>query len=208
MPSKKLKAPLRPDRYYHIYNRGNNKEKIFYHSGDYYSFLALYKKYVAFYVKTYAFCLIPNHFHFLIKTGFGFDSSQVSIANQLRKVFICHTQRINFMQRRTGGLFTKSYQRIEIQDEAYLTQVVNYIHKNPVKHGVERNFEKYIYSSYKIFLSDSETLLARDEVLEWYGGKQEFIDYHFNDLTDPQTFGLLNLEENELKILKPGTESL
>jgi putative transposase len=199
MPSKKLKTPLSPDRYYHIYNRGNNKEKIFYHSGDYFSFLAKYKEYVAPYVKTYAFCLIPNHFHLLIKTGYNFNPPQLSIPNQLRKLFICHAQRINSMQRRTGALFTKSYQRIEIKEEAYLKQVVNYIHKNPVKHGVERNFKKYIYSSYKIILSDSETILARDQVLDWFGGKQAFIDFHYNDLTDPKTFGLLNLEENEIE---------
>jgi REP element-mobilizing transposase RayT len=201
MTSKKLKSPLYPDRYYHIYNRGNNREKLFYHSGDYLFFLAKYKEYVAPYVETYAFCLIPNHFHFLLKTRNELTSSKSVVSNQLRKLFICYTKRINFMQHRTGGLFTKNFQRIEIQDEAYLNNVVNYIHKNPVKHGIQNNFESYLHSSYRIILSESSTHLNREDVIYWFGGKKEFIQYHQSDTIDPKTFNLLNIEDNEMESL-------
>ena len=197
MTSKKLKTPVCPDRYYHIYNRGNNREKLFYHSGDYYFFLAKYKEYVAPYVETYSFCLLPNHFHFLIKTRNEILSSKSTVPNQLRKLFICYTIRINFMQNRTGGLFTKNYQRIEVEDESYLNQLVNYIHKNPVKHGIQKDYENYIYSSFKIILGNSKTLLNREDVIHWFGGKKEFIQYHQSDAIDPKPFNFHNIENDE-----------
>ncbi len=197
MTSKKLKSPLCPDRYYHIYNRGNNREKLFYHSGDYFFFLSKYKEYVAPFVETYAFCLVPNHFHLLIKTRDEMSAVKSVVPNQLRKLFISFTKRINFMQKRTGGLFTKNYQRIEIQNESYLLHVVNYIHKNPVKHKVQNNYENYPYSSYRIIISESATHLMRENVLFWFGGKNEFIQYHHSDNIDPTIFNLLNMDEDE-----------
>jgi putative transposase len=197
MPTKKQKQPLCPDRYYHIYNRGNNKDKLFYHSGDYLFFLGKYKEYVSPYADTYSFCLLPNHFHFLIKTRDELSGSKSVVPNQLRKLFICYANRINSMQKRTGGLFTKNYQRIEVQDEAYMTELINYIHKNPVKHGIQNNWEVYLYSSYRIILSESKTNLNREDVFRWFGGRQEFINYHNSDIIDPKTFTLLNLEGKE-----------
>jgi len=197
MTSKKLKSPVCPDRYYHIYNRGNNREKLFYHSGDYFFFLAKYKEYVGPFAETYAFCLLPNHFHFLLKTRNELFSSKSVVPNQLRKLFICYTKRINFMQKRTGGLFTKNYQRIEVQNEPYLIQLVNYIHKNPVKHGIQNNYDNYLYSSYRIILSEFKTHLNREDVIHWFGGKVEFIQYHQSDVIDPKPFNLFNIEGDE-----------
>ena len=53
--------------FYHIYNRGNNKEKIFFEEKNYRHFLKLFDKYLSPYVDVYAYCLMPNHFHFLIR---------------------------------------------------------------------------------------------------------------------------------------------
>jgi len=197
MTSKRQKSPVLPERYYHLYNRGNNREKLFYNPGDYTFFLEKYKEYVSPFAETYAFCLIPNHFHFLVKTRIELASSKSIVPNQLRKLFICYTKRINFLQNRTGGLFTKNYQRIEIQNEAYLSQLVNYIHKNPVKHRIQNNYATYKYSSYRIILSELPTNLYRDEVINWFGGKNEFILYHQSDMTDPRIFNLFNIENEE-----------
>jgi len=105
------------------------------------------------------------------------------------------------MQKRTGGLFTKNFQRIEIHDEAYLSHLVNYIHKNPVKHGIQNNYESYIYSSYRIILSESKTHLNREAIIYWFGGKKEFILYHQSDTIDPKTFNLFNIEGDEMESL-------
>lgn len=197
MTSKKLKSPVCPEKYYHVYNRGNNRERLFYHAGDYYFFLGKYKEYVSPFTETYAFCLLPNHFHFLIKPKNELSDSKSVVPNQLRKLFICHTKRINAMQKRTGGLFTKNYQRIEIKDEFYLTHLINYIHKNPVKHGIQNDFENYPYSSFRVIISESVTNLNRNDVLAWFGGKNEFIMYHQSDTLDETTINHLNIEADD-----------
>lgn len=200
MPSKKLKSSLCPDRFYHIYNRGNNKEKIFYHSSDYDFFLAKYKQYIVPYADTFAYCLLPNHFHFLLKTRVEVPTTKSVLPNQLRKLFISHTIRINHSQRRTGSLFTKNYQRIKIDNDRYLHTLVNYIHKNPLKHGVHKEFELYPYSSYKELLIENNSFICRDEVLTWFGGANDFIQYHKEDQLDPVEFTLMNIDEDEKQI--------
>lgn len=67
---------LFPDTFYHIYNRGNNKEKIFYKDSNYIFFLQKFDSYLSPYLDLYSYCLLPNHFHLLIKT-----KSEVSILN-------------------------------------------------------------------------------------------------------------------------------
>ena len=88
------------------------------------------------------------------------------------------------MQRRTGGLFTKNYQRIEVKNEKYLHVLVYYIHKNPRKHGVQSDFTNYSFSSYKTILSEYTTRIQREQVLQWYGGKKEFVQFHKLDEAD------------------------
>ncbi|MBN2521595.1 MAG: hypothetical protein JXB17_13870 [Bacteroidales bacterium] len=67
MPTIKTIIPLEADKYYNIYNRGNNYEKIYYKEENYYYFLKKFKEYLYEFIEVYAYCLLPNHFHFLIK---------------------------------------------------------------------------------------------------------------------------------------------
>lgn len=60
-------VPLEPGRFYHVYTRGNNRENLFFEEKNYDYFLQLYKKYISPFADTYAYCLLRNHFHFLIK---------------------------------------------------------------------------------------------------------------------------------------------
>jgi hypothetical protein len=113
-------------------------------------------------------------------------------------VFICHTGRINYFQKRTGGLFTKNYQRIEVTNDAYLTQLVRYIHKNPARHGIQKDFTTYPFSSYQQLLQDSPDFLSKEEVFYWFGGKNEFIQYHQDDETNPIEGKLLKIDEDDL----------
>jgi hypothetical protein len=64
MKSKEI--PLEENKFYHIYNRGNNRGNLFYNEGNYEFFLRKYDEYLSEFIDTYAFCLLPNHFHFLI----------------------------------------------------------------------------------------------------------------------------------------------
>ncbi len=171
MPSKSIITPILPDHYYHIYNRGNNKEKIFFSKRNYSFFLNKYKEYMGNEATTYAYCLLPNHFHLLIKPKSALCSKQ------FRKFFQCYTLSINKQEKRSGSLFLKPFRRIDVDNMDYLLNLMFYIHVNPVKHGLSFNFRNFNYSSYSYYLNGMNTRL-KDEVFSWYSGKDGFIDYH------------------------------
>lgn len=181
MPSKKLKTPLQSDCYYHIYNRGNNHERIFFSDADYQFFLRRYENLVVPFTKTYAYCLLPNHFHFLIKTRPEVGNTPSVVSNQLRKLFICYSRRINDRGFRSGSLFTKNFQRIEIDSESYFKSVVRYIHQNPRKHGLSVPFQNYGFSSFRYYQQGAHPWLKTEEAIDWFGGQAELLEFHLSE---------------------------
>jgi REP element-mobilizing transposase RayT len=179
MPSKKVTLPYESDYYYHIYNRGNNKERTFFKRENYSQFLALYRKYLEDYVITYCFVLIPNHFHFLIKVTYEGKDVFYTISNQLKKVCVAYTQIINAQEKRSGNLFQRSPRRIKISDQRYLKRLVFYMHNNPVKHDVTSDFKDYPYSSYLSIISGDTSIVDVNGILSWFSNDiEEFREYH------------------------------
>ncbi len=172
MPTPKITTPLEIDKYYHIYNRGNNSGLLFYKEPNYSYFLKRYSDLLSEHVSTYAFCLLPNHFHLLIKP------KTQDVSKQFRRMFQSFALSINKQENRSGSLFTKYFRRILIKDDDYLKYLIFYIHFNPEKHQICNDFSKYNNSSYQLLLSDSKTILNREEVFEWFGSRQDFIDFH------------------------------
>ena len=89
-----------------------------------------------------------------------------------------YTQSINNANNRTGGLFERPFRRINVENDSYLSQLIWYIHFNPQKHGVIRDFRSYHHSSYHSHLSIKPTKLKRDEILAWFGGRKRYIGFH------------------------------
>lgn len=174
---------LFPGLYYHIYNRGNGNDKIFYREKNYYYFLKKYDNYLSEFVETYAYCLIPNHFHLLIRVRdsiFSKDGISVpDVSEQFRRFFISYSMSINKQEKRSGSLFMKNFKRKVIKQDNYIRRVICYIHNNPVHHKLCRNIEDYKWSSYSGILSDKPSKLPRQRIFEWFGGMQEFIDFHY-----------------------------
>ena len=170
------------DTFYHIYNRGINRENIFKKEKNYPYFLRQYKKYIQPIAKTYAYCLLHNHFHFLIQTKkeFEMDASNISyhFGNQFAKLFNSYTQSINKSIGRTGGLFENRFRRKQINEESHLSRLIWYIHFNPQKHGLISDYRKYKHSSYHSLLSDMPTNLNRSEVIDWFGSKERLVKFH------------------------------
>lgn len=174
---------LQPDTFYHIYNRGINGENIFKTSKNYVYFLNKYAKFIPEIADTYAYCLLKNHFHILIKTKSDFEiqetignkknrTIQAAISLRFSHLFNSYAQAINKEHNRTGSLFETPFRRIEITNETYLRQLVFYIHFNPEKHGICLDFSSYSFSSFQAFLSDKTTKLKKEEVLNWFGTRQ------------------------------------
>ena len=185
-------VPLIEGNFYHIYNRGINGEDIFKKEENYSYFLKQYAKYVAPVVDTYAYCLLKNHFHLMIRVkDFINPANNLSkimetqgwekypdVSRQFSHFFNSYAQSINTSFSRTGGLFETSFKRNLIDNEQYFNQVIYYIHANPQKHGFMSDFRNYAYSSYKSHISERPTMLMRNELLEWFGNREAYIHFH------------------------------
>ncbi len=166
---------IEPDCYYHIYNRGNNKEDIFKEVVNYYYFLDLMKKYIVPVTDVLSYCLMKNHFHLLIhtkelETGRTFSQSLSNLCN-------AYTKAINKKYNRTGSLFQVRFKRKKVTDEKYLKQLIVYINLNPVYHEFENDIYAYQYSSLRLLLSKGKTFICRREVLELFDGLENFQYY-------------------------------
>jgi len=172
-----LKTPLIEGKYYHLYNRGNNKERLYFFKGNYDFFLEKYFLYLSPYVDTYCYCLLPNHFHFLIRIKETAKNPR-EVSNQFRKLFISYAMLINVQQKRTGCLLSKNFRRIEINNEDYLKRMVLYIHNNPVKHGIDYNPFAYRYSSLNKIIRNQTLKIKASEMMDWFGGYSLFLEKH------------------------------
>jgi REP element-mobilizing transposase RayT len=197
MPAIKTITPLLGGSYYHIFNRGINGQEIFFQERNYIYFLQLIDKYLSEYISVLAYCLLPNHFHLVIKLNETIkipsverdgiselqeikDESEIGkfISNQFRRMFITYTMAINKQENRTGSLFDKNFKRLEITENEYLLYAIFYTHFNPEKHGFSNNFTQYNFSSYQTIISQKPTKTDRNLVLDIFAGKEDFIDYH------------------------------
>jgi hypothetical protein len=96
-------------------------------------------------------------------------------------LFNGYAQAINKAYNRTGGLFEESFRRIIVDNDNYFTQLIYYIHQNPIKHGFVNDLRDYPHSSYHSHLSTALTKLKRDEVLEWFGNRTEYEKFHLEN---------------------------
>lgn len=81
-----------------------------------------------------------------------------------------------------GNLFYKPFKRVLIKDDDHFTQTIIYIHANPVKHNLSKDFISYRWSSWKSLLSNKPTALLRSEIIQWFGNDQLFINTHLNNV--------------------------
>ena len=158
-----------PDNIYHVYNQGNNKEQVFKEDVHYYYFLQLYQSYLVPICETLSWCLMPNHFHFMIYTderclglkkqgGLLLDP----VTNGIRKLLSAYTHEFNIKNNRSGSLFrpkTKAKNLIEeaedvnnqIGKQDYYLNCFNYIHYNPKEAGLVNFAEDWKWSSYRFY---------------------------------------------------------
>jgi REP element-mobilizing transposase RayT len=195
-------GPLQYGCIYHIYNRGNNHENVFYEERNYHHFLRLYARYVLPVADTYAYCLLRNHFHFLvrIKTTEEQEAYQETqrVQNQTHRVkvrrpsqqfsnlFNAYAKAINRAYERTGSLFENPFGRVLVSSDTYFCRLITYIHQNPQKHGFVDDLREWPFSSYHAILSSKQTKVARQAVLDWFGGADAFRAAHKRTLDDGQ----------------------
>jgi putative transposase len=173
---------LESDCFYHIFNRGNNKENLFIEDEKYLHFLKLIKNHLVSIAEIYSYCLLKNHFHLVLKIKSKDEIEKILLIDKIHQpfsnLFNAYTKAINKKYNREGSLFRVRFKRERIDSEDYLRNVIVYTHLNPVKHKFQENYINYKYSSYNSIISDKPTLLLRNDVLELFGGKENFIYHH------------------------------
>lgn len=180
---------LEPEVTYHIYNRANGNENLFQSDDNYSYFLRKYTEYISPIAYTYCYCLMPNHFHFLIriksekelKSNFqGFINLENFVSKQFSNFFNSYTKSYNKQQNGKGNLFMHNFKRKKIGDESYLRKIVHYIHFNPVEAEFCKLPSEWKYSSYNALVISKPTLLNKEEVIKWFDDLVNFIYIHEN----------------------------
>jgi REP element-mobilizing transposase RayT len=164
----------------HIYNHANGRENIFLEEENYKFFLQKYAKYLGEVVDTYAYCLMPNHFHFLVgvrseevlrATFPKFETLEKLVSKQFANFFSSYTQSFNKVYDRKGSLFIKNFKRTPIFDERQWQETFLYIHLNPIKHGFVKNHQNWKWSSWHAYQhEDKSSSLDRAYYMNFFDG--------------------------------------
>lgn len=179
------------NEYYHVYNRGNNKQKIFFSDANYIFFTQKIRAQLLPVSKIISYCLMPNHFHFIImatdksieeRASFGGKPMQ-EFSYRLGILLSSYSQAINKQNKTTGSLFqqkTKAKilcEQVDNKKESYLINCFNYVHRNPVKTNLVSELKDWPYSSFLDYtgvrdgtLCDkdcfiSETRLTKEDII-------------------------------------------
>lgn len=199
MPGRNTVKDFAPQTYYHVYNRGVEKRKIFLDDQDYIVFLGLIKKYLtgkktknshnhifkSFYgeLNLLAYCLMPNHFHLLF-----YQQNQTTITMFMRRVLTGYVMYFNNRYDRVGGLFQGRYKASLINADNYLHYISRYIHLNP------DNYITWPYSSLDCYRGlKTLSWINTDIILELFNdNKEEYLSF----LTDYGT------DKNDIEVLR------
>lgn len=187
MPSLNRIKPYVENGYYHIYNRGVNRQVIFFESADYTMFLHLVKIYLSsprtvheyfeslklpfkplfenFYqqLTIVSFCLMPNHFHLLVK-----QKDAKTITHFMRALISKYVHFINKKYNRVGSLFQGTYKGVLITQDYYLLHLSRYIHLNPSELNPKDVPSEKPWSTYKDYPYSSYSWYLRNTITEWF----------------------------------------
>lgn len=195
MPSKNVIKEYEPGAHYHIYNRGVDKALIFHDDKDYKTFLSFLKVYItpqgeslkappSRKLKNYfgeiellSYCLMPNHFHLLVKqnTDHGIDHFMRSLSTKYVRYFNTHYHRL-------GPMFQGPYKAVQILNEYQFIYLSKYIHRNPLDLSPykesPRRLREYTYSSYGNYLhSFTQAWVQTDTILSCFSKTHPQLSY-------------------------------
>jgi putative transposase len=166
-----------PNNYYHIYNRGANKADIFLNDKDYIFLLKQLKAHIEeFDVTVIAYCLMSNHYHFILR-----QNGEAQISDFMQAVFYIYSSAFNTVHKHSGTLFEGPFQAILIDKTEYLLHLCRYIHRNPLEASMVVKPEQWHYSNYAEFVGKRKgTLVDQEFVKINFGTPEAYEDFVMN----------------------------
>jgi len=185
---------------YHVILRGNNKQNIFEDEEDREFFLkklTMYKERCG--IEIYAYCLMDNHVHLLIKEG------DLGISDVMKRLASSYAYWFNRKYGRIGHLYQERFKSEPVENERYFLAVIRYIHNNPVKAGMVKKCEDYAYSSYMDYLKKN-SIISKD-ICMGLMSKNDYITFHNKSNKDEcmeikDTIFRFLTDSNALKVIK------
>ena len=166
--------------YYHVFNRGCNRERIFANRDNYVFLLQRVKSFLTdASLSVIAYCLMPNHYHFLLC-----PSEDDTLSPFIQRLFNSYTQAFNRQQGRSGTLFEGRAKKVLVDTDEYVVHLCRYIHLNPVRAGLVKHPADWPFSNY----------------LEWVGQRsgtlidRAFVEQYFPTAADYEKFVLSEME--------------
>ena len=191
VPAKNVVRDFSENSFYHIFNRGVEKRKIFLDEQDYKLFkyylliyllpldrvlelyprlpLRLYGKNLSQEVELFSYCLMPNHFHLLLK-----QKSANGVSKFMKQLTNAYTLYFNNKYDRVGGLVQGRFRAVRVPTDDFLLHVSRYIHLNPVVAGLVDNPKDYEWSSYKEFFEDNKNIVNTKIILSYFKRKEDY----------------------------------
>ena len=189
-------SPLLPNQYFHIVHRAVGNELLFVDNGNKDYFLRQYTKYIVHTVHTLAYCLLHNHFHFVVrikseeelavlfKRKYPFNQWDPSLAADFLMQFWSnllnsYTKSFNKKYKRKGALFMDYLRRVEIVSNEQCCATIFYVHSNPVHHGYCKKMEDWAFSSYNFWVeSEGSIILSSEGFFEVFDDAEDFKKFH------------------------------
>ncbi len=195
------------NNFYHVFNRGNNKQVIFPQKRNYDFFIGKLKKVLSGHCDMVAYCLMPNHFHLILYIDETSTGTQVKsrpllqiLEQKLGTLQSSYTRAINIQESKTGSLFQSKIKVIELDPE-HASTCFHYVHQNPLKANLASNFSDWPYSSFHEYASPYNGICKKElafDLLDIPKDSKDFLDLSKNVV----------INENVLsKISRPATLS-
>jgi len=102
----------------------------------------------------------------------------MNVSQAFHRLFTSFAKAINKQENRHGSLFENPFKRKEVTDASYVTNLIFYIHANPQLHGFTNDFRTYFWSSFTRIINDKPSKLKKQEVLDWFDDKDNYLFFH------------------------------
>ena len=168
------KIPFRSGHYYHIYNRGVNRQAIFFNDENWGYFMKRLRRYcTSELIEIIAYCLMPNHYHIL-----AYLKDDSLSAKIMQPLSVSYTKAVNRQQGRVGPLFQGAFQAKLVDKTEYLLHLSRYLHLNPVLAGHVEDPAAWKFSSYRDYVGLRKgTLPQPDIVLSHFPSREAYAEF-------------------------------